>query len=70
MTIADHLLPLATEGKKLRIGIDAFLPALSPIVFRVKDHLKKSGKSLRVVQHDIDGRMKNATTIHEKLITQ
>lgn len=55
--------------KKLRIGIDSFVPSLSNLVFKVKDVLKKRGNSIRVVQHE-NGRIKNATTIHEKLIEQ
>lgn len=57
------------EGKKLRVGMDAFIPSLSKMVFKVKDILKEQGASIRVVQHD-NGRIKTATTIHEKLIDQ
>ncbi len=42
------------EGKKLRIALDSFVPALAPMVFKIKDALKKTGKSIRVVQHDND----------------
>ncbi|MBP7773621.1 hypothetical protein KA071_00865 [Candidatus Gracilibacteria bacterium] len=55
--------------KKLRIGIDSFIPSLMTLVFKVKDALREGGHSIRVVQHD-QGRIKNATTIHEKLIEQ
>ena len=49
--------------------MDVFSPSLDGMVFRVKDSLKKQGASIRVVQHE-NGRIKTATTIHEKLITQ
>lgn len=55
--------------KKLRIGIDCFVPSLNSLVFKVKDGLRKKWNSIRVVQHD-NGRIKNATTLHEKLIEQ
>ncbi|MBP6921394.1 hypothetical protein KBB89_02510 [Candidatus Gracilibacteria bacterium] len=57
------------ENKKLRIALDVFTPPLSSLVFKVKDKLKEQGSSIRVVQHD-NGRVKTATTIHEKLIEQ
>jgi tRNA G10 N-methylase Trm11 len=57
------------EGKKLRVGIDSFVPSLSKMVFHIKDTLKKQGASIRIVQHE-NGRIKIATTLHEKLITQ
>lgn len=66
---ADIIGQFTEEGKKLRVGIDAFIPALSKMVFRIKDILKEKGASVRIVQHD-NGRIKTATTIHEKLITQ
>jgi tRNA G10 N-methylase Trm11 len=59
----------AQEGKKLRIAIDSFVPALNSLVFKAKDALKEQWYSIRVVQHD-NGRTKTATTIHEKLIEQ
>ena len=59
----------AQPEKKLRIGIDTFVPALSSLVFKVKDILKMWWHSIRVVQHD-HGRLKTATTIHEKLLEQ
>lgn len=46
-----------------------FLPTLSSLPFKIKDSLKKRGHSIRVVQHEPQGRVKNATTIHEKLIS-
>lgn len=55
--------------KKLRIAVDTFVPALSSLPFKIKDTLKKQGNSVRVVQHEPNGRVKNATTIHEKLIS-
>lgn len=55
--------------KKLRIAVDTFAPALSSLAFKIKDTLKKRGNSVRVVQHEPNGRVKNATTLHEKLIT-
>jgi len=55
--------------KKLRIAVDTFLPALSSLPFKIKDTLKKQWNSVRVVQHEPNGRVKNATTIHEKLIS-
>ncbi len=57
------------ENKKLRIGIDVFVPSLSSLVFKAKDAIKSQWFSVRVVQHD-NGRTKTATTIHEKLIEQ
>lgn len=57
------------ENKKLRIGIDTFIPSLRSLVFKAKDALREQGFSIRVVQHD-EGRLKTATTIHEKLIEQ
>lgn len=36
-------------------------------MFKIKDTLKTQGHSIRVVQHD-NGRVKTATTLHEKLI--
>ncbi len=36
-------------------------------MFKIKDILKTQGHSIRVVQHD-NGRVKTATTLHEKLI--
>lgn len=73
----NELLPLvikrisdkAQEGKKLRIAIDSFVPALNSLVFKAKDALKEQWSSIRIVQHD-NGRTKTATTIHEKLIEQ
>jgi tRNA G10 N-methylase Trm11 len=56
-------------GKKLRLGVDMFIPSMSTLVFKVKDRFKKWGHSIRIVQHDI-WRIKTATTIHEKLIEQ
>lgn len=55
--------------KKLRVGFDVFVPSLGTLVFRIKDILKKRWHSIRVVQHD-NWRLKTATTIHEKLISQ
>ncbi len=55
--------------KKLRIAVDTFVPALSSLPFKIKDALKKRGNSVRVVQHEPNGRVKNATTLHEKLIS-
>jgi tRNA G10 N-methylase Trm11 len=57
------------KNKKLRIGIDVFTPSLSSLVFKAKDTIKAQWFSIRVVQHD-NGRIKTATTIHEKLIEQ
>jgi len=45
----NELLPLvikrisdkAQEGKKLRIAIDSFVPALNSLVFKAKDALKE-----------------------------
>lgn len=67
--IVKKIAEKAQEGKKLRIGIDTFVPALKSLVFKVKDTLKEQWCSIRVVQHD-NGRTKTATTIHEKLIEQ
>ncbi len=53
----------------MRIALDSFVPGFQNTVFQAKDALKKQGYSIRVVQHD-SGRVKNATTIHEKLIQQ
>lgn len=55
--------------KKLRIGIDSFVPSLATLAFKVKDALREQWHSIRVVQHDW-WRLKTATTIHEKLIEQ
>lgn len=66
---AEHIKKFVIEGKKLRVGIDSFVPSLSKVVFRVKDILKEEWASIRVVQHE-NWRIKTATTIHEKLITQ
>lgn len=63
--VGQYLLP----DKKLRIAVDTFVPALSSLSFKIKDTLKKQGNSVRVVQHEPSGRVKNATTIHEKLIS-
>lgn len=57
------------SGKKIRIALDVFSPALSSLVFKAKDTLKSEWHSVRVVQHDA-GRVKTATTLHEKLISQ
>lgn len=58
------------EGKKLRIAVDTYPGNLGNIALKVKDVLKKNGHSVRVVQHESTGRVKNATTIHEKMISQ
>lgn len=68
-TVIDRIARKTQEGKKLRVGIDTFIPALSSLVFKAKDSLKADGHSIRIVQHD-NGRIKTATTIHEKLIEQ
>jgi tRNA G10 N-methylase Trm11 len=64
----ETILPVLQPEKKTRIAIDSFVPGLNTLVFRVKDALKKQGHSIRVVQHDTTGRVKTATTLHEKLI--
>lgn len=65
--VENILLTLQPE-KKTRIAIDSFVSGLNTLVFRVKDKLKIQGHSIRVVQHDTTGRVKTATTLHEKLI--
>jgi len=63
----EGILPTLQPEKKTRIALDSFVPGLNNLVFKVKDALKKQGHSIRVVQHD-NGRVKTATTLHEKLI--
>lgn len=67
--VVQRISDKAQEGKKLRIAIDSFVPALNSLVFKAKDALKEQWCSIRVVQHD-NGHIKTATTIHEKLIEQ
>lgn len=67
--ITSEMQKKTEEGKKLRIGIDSFVPAFSSLVFKVKDVLKNAWSSVRVVQHEW-WRIKTATTLHEKLVTQ
>jgi tRNA G10 N-methylase Trm11 len=64
----ENILPTLQPEKKTRIALDSFVPGLNSLVFKVKDALKKQGHSIRVVQHDTTGRVKTATTLHEKLI--
>ncbi len=64
----EGILPTLQPEKKTRIALDSFVPGLNNLVFKVKDALKKWGHSIRVVQHDTTGRVKTATTLHEKLI--
>jgi len=64
----ENILPTLQPEKKTRIAIDSFVSGLNTLVFRVKDKLKTQGHSIRVVQHDTTGRVKTATTLHEKLI--
>ncbi len=59
----------AMPWKKLRTAIDTFVPALTSLIFKAKDILKNEGCSIRVVQHEW-WRVKTATTLHEKLISQ
>lgn len=61
------ILPTLQPEKKTRIALDSFVPGLNNLVFKIKDTLKTQGHSIRVVQHD-NGRVKTATTLHEKLI--
>jgi len=63
----EGILPTLQPEKKTRIALDSFVPGLNNLVFKVKDALKTQGHSIRVVQHD-NGRVKTATTLHEKLI--
>jgi len=67
--IISEAIKKVEQGKKLRIGIDMFVPSMSSLVFKAKDALKVQWHSVRVVQHDW-WRLKTATTIHEKLIEQ
>lgn len=67
--VVEKIIEKTEENKKLRIGIDTFVPSLSSLVFKAKDAVKWKWFSTRVVQHD-NGRTKTATTIHEKLIEQ
>jgi len=62
----ECILPTLQPEKKTRIAIDSFVTGLNNLVFKVKDRLKAEGHSIRVVQHD-NGRVKTATTLHEKL---
>ncbi len=62
----EGILPTLQPEKKTRIAIDSFVTGLNNLVFKVKDRLKGEGHSIRVVQHD-NGRVKTATTLHEKL---
>ncbi len=55
--------------KKLRVGMDIFSPALFSLPFKVKDEIKKQWWNIRIVNSE-QGRIKNATTIHEKLIEE
>ena len=61
------ILPTLQPEKKTRVAIDSFVTGLNNLVFKVKDTLKAQKHSIRVVQHD-NGRVKTATTLHEKLI--
>jgi tRNA G10 N-methylase Trm11 len=61
------ILPTLQPEKKTRIAVDAFVSGLNNLVFKIKDTLKTQWHSIRVVQHD-NGRVKTATTLHEKLI--
>lgn len=61
------ILPSLQLEKKTRVAIDSFVTGLNNLVFKVKDTLKAQKHSIRVVQHD-NGRVKTATTLHEKLI--
>ncbi len=63
----ENILPVLQPEKKTRIAIDSFVPGLNNLVFKVKDAFKNRWHSIRVVQHD-NGRVKTATTLHEKLI--
>lgn len=67
--VVDRIATKVAENKKLRIGIDVFIPSLRSLVFKAKDALRTKWFSIRVVQHD-EGHIKTATTIHEKLIEQ
>ncbi len=68
-TITQQVKEKVEPGKKLRIGIDSFVPAFSSLVFKIKDALKAEWASIRVVQHEW-WRIKTATTLHEKLVSQ
>lgn len=59
--------PFIQSDKKTRIAVDVFVSGFRNLVFQLKERLKKQGHSIRVVQHD-NGRVKTATTLHEKLI--
>jgi len=65
--ITEHVDTRTQEDKKLRIGLDSFVPSLTALVFKLKEKLKARGRSIRVVQHE-NWRIKTATTLHEKLI--
>lgn len=65
----ENILPTLQPEKKTRIAIDSFVAGHNNLVFKVKDRLKTQGHSIRVVQHD-NGRVKTATTLHEKLTTR
>lgn len=67
--VVEKISTKVAENKKLRIGIDTFIPSLRSLVFKAKDALREKWFSIRVVQHE-DGHIKTATTIHEKLIEQ
>ena len=64
----ENILPTLQLEKKTRIAIDSFVSGMNTLVFRVKDRMKTLGYSIRVVQHDTTGRVKTATTLHEKLV--
>lgn len=66
--LTDTIMDCTEEWKKLRVWLDIFIPSMDKYAFKVKDELKNLWKSIRIVQHE-NGRIKTATTIHEKLIT-
>ncbi len=55
---------------KIKIGCDGYISNLSNLPFRIKETLKKRWYSVRIVQHTSEGRVRNATTIHEKLVSK
>jgi|GEM_PF-2865941 len=50
--ITEHVDTRTQEDKKLRIGLDSFVPSLTALVFKLKEKLKARGRSIRVVQHE------------------